>query len=149
MSCPLLYTLYENKCLFPCNKGYVEYPDDPTYCVSTYPCPVGTTKGSDIKLCVKNNLGVPNPTTGCPLNQMEWIHNQCMINCYAPLLEDVTDCHQILIQRLELEPDCNSAFYTWQNSKCVRNESFYFLLFFLIGIGIFLYIYMQNDLKQE
>ena len=146
MSCPSFYTIYENKCLSPCNQGYVEYPGSPYYCVSTFPCPTGTSPSRDIKLCVKNNLGPPNPATGCPINQMEWIHSQCMINCQFPLLEDVTDCLQTMVLRQTMDPDCKSSFYTWKNTKCERNENYYFLVLVLIVISAYLiYIFLKED----
>lgn len=139
--CPVGYNVINGICYSSCPSGTSVLESYPDICVSTLPCPVGTTEDVTGLTCDKvPPTGVITKDTTCPTNYTEWTTGVCYLNCPSMFLDNGTDCRKKVIPRLSVEAWCS---YPWQQIRgnaCTTSSWIFWFLVFLVALAAFVIV---------
>lgn len=103
--CPHNYELIGNECYSNCPNGTEVLGTSDETCVSTLPCPTGTTADFTGLACTKvAPTGIVAKDTTCPTGYTEWTTDTCYINCTPYFLENGNECRRKIILRKIVAP---------------------------------------------
>ena len=129
-------------CYGPCPAASSVSTSDPSICVSTIPCQVGTIADISGLKCIKTDI-LDKVGDTCPSGYTEWTANKCYIDCTPYFVESGTFCAKNLFVRQSEAGWCSSVFDMIQGNACVFNTwlfvgiliLFLFLLWFVFIYG--------------
>lgn len=124
-------------CYGTCPAGSLAGSSDPSICVSTVPCQVGTTADLSGLTCNKTDV-VAKGSSPCATGYTEWTVGQCYINCNVYFVESGTFCAKKLSARLTSEAWCSSFFDQIQGNSCSLNTPFLIIFVLLCVLTLWL-----------
>ena len=137
VQCPQGQSPTNGVCYGTCPAGSQPGSSDPSICVSTVPCQVGTLNDISGLNCIKTDV-VPKGDVPCAVGYTEWTQGQCYINCNVYFVESGTFCAKQLSARTASEGWCSSFFDHVQGSMCSLNVPFLIVFVLLCVLGIWL-----------
>lgn len=120
-SCPLNTSFVVDACYPSCPNGTAGSTLYRSLCISTVPCPSGTTDdvtGLTCEKVVTDNGIVAKTEDTCDGGYTEWVTGFCYKDCPTTHLENGKDCKKKTVLRDQFTPMCSVWFTDFANGEC-------------------------------